>query len=107
MSKSNFDELLCESVEEGLSALGDSAKKVICYHLETTFNLRMQEIPNKTKDFSFAIKALLGQGADCFQVMILKQLYAKINKGFTLPSDEYLDFDCYVKQAAECYLLEA
>jgi hypothetical protein len=79
--KRKFNKLLLESIDETLSSLGENSKTTIYTHLETTFHLRKQEIPNRINDFSKALEKLFGLGSKHFEIMFMKNLYAKV-KGF-------------------------
>ena len=59
----NFDQLLLDAIDEGLSGLGEAGKASIYIHLEGIFNIRKQEIPNKLDGFSNALQRIFGLGA--------------------------------------------
>jgi hypothetical protein len=56
MRKSEFEKLLIEAIAESFSSLGESPKQAILFHLENTFKIEEQEIPNKLESFDYAIK---------------------------------------------------
>jgi len=91
-AKQKFEEMLRESVDEGLSSLGGSAKQAIYYYLEKGFNLNKQEIPNKVKDFATAIEKFFGVGANFLEALILKQLYEKVGESFNWDGSGDLNF---------------
>lgn len=74
----NFDQLLLEAVDEGLSSLGEAGKASIYIHLERTFNIRKQEIPNKLDGFSNALHRVFGLGARHLEILIMEKLHQKI-----------------------------
>jgi hypothetical protein len=39
------------AIEEGLSSLGDSPKDAIFYHLESSFQLKKEDIPSNLTEF--------------------------------------------------------
>jgi len=91
-AKRNFEELLCEAVDEGLSSLGESAKQAIYYYLEKGFSINRQQIPYKFEDFAIAIEKFFGAGANFLELLILKQLYEKVGAGFNLKASESVNF---------------
>lgn len=96
---SNFEELLGEAVDEGLSSIGESAKQAIYFYLENGSHINRQEIPYKVEDFAAAIEKIFGLGAGFLKIIVLKQLYAKIDKGLELPLSDNLSFATCVEQA--------
>lgn len=60
MSKRDFEKLLLEAVDEGLSSLGEPSKQAIYFHLEKGFNIKKQEIPYKITTFAKAVEKILG-----------------------------------------------
>lgn len=74
----NFDQLLLFAIDEGLSGLGEAGKASIYIHLEGLFNIRKQEIPNKLNDFSNALERIFGLGARHLEILIMKNLQAKL-----------------------------
>ncbi|MGO8806129.1 MAG: hypothetical protein ACLQO7_05935 [Candidatus Bathyarchaeia archaeon] len=78
LSESKFNELLLESIDEALSSLGEKPKKATYIYIETKFNIKKQEIPNKINVFSEALKRLLGLGAKYLEIMSMQNLYAKL-----------------------------
>jgi len=97
----NFDQLLLDAIDEGLSGLGEAGKASIYIHLEGIFNIRKQEIPNKLDGFSNALQRIFGLGARHLEILILKNLYKKVgslcklNEPRLLPQD--LTFTKYVE----------
>ena len=76
--RANFNRLLLEAVDETLSCLGESPKTATYCHLETVFNIKKKEIPNKIDDFSRALESLFGSGAKILEIMFMKSLYTKV-----------------------------
>lgn len=72
-----FRTLLLEAVEESLSTLGETSKQAVYYHLQESFNIRKQEIPDKTYEFAFAIEKMFGEGAKLLEIQIMKNLHKK------------------------------
>lgn len=107
MPQNEFNRFLLAAVEESLSALGDSSKEAIFYHLETSFNLKKEGIPSNMNDFASALERIFGPGADYIEKLIEQRLYTKL--GLTLDlehNDGFLSsLDAAKKQlliAGEC-----
>jgi len=96
----DFKKLLLEAVDEGLSSLGDSAKRAIYFYLEKTFKIKKQEIPNKIDEFTNAIEKIFGHGAKLIEIQIMKHLYEKVGNDFEyFPEKNDLLFTEYVEAA--------
>ena len=96
-----FETLLVEAVDEGLSALGDSAKQAIYFHLEKTFSIEKQNIPNKIEEFTNAIEKIFGLGAKILEIKIIKYLYEKVGHDFKyFPEKENLLLTEYIEAAS-------
>jgi len=96
---------LLEAVDEGLSSLGDSAKEVIYFYLEKTFNINRREIPYRIEEFTDAIEKFFGAGAKVIEILIMKHLYKKI--GHVVEYNQELGdlvFNEYVAAARQTYL---
>jgi hypothetical protein len=75
--KRRFRKLVSEAVEESLSTLGEAPKQAIYHHLQESFNIRRQEIPDKTYEFTCAIEKMFGEGAKLLEIQIMKSLHEK------------------------------
>ena len=80
----NFDQLVLEAIDQGLSSLGEAGKASIYIHLESRFNIRKQEIPNKIDGFSNALHRIFGLGAPQLEILIKKKLQEKIGELYKL-----------------------
>lgn len=76
----NFDTLLLEAVDEGLSCLGKAGKTSFYINLEGLFNIRKSEIPSRIEDFSNALNRIFGLGAPKIETLIMKILHEKIGE---------------------------
>lgn len=104
MSKRDFDKLLLEAVDEGLSSLGESSKQAIYFHLEKSFNIDKQEIPSRVNDFVSAIETIFGLGANVIEILIMRRLHEKIRLGIKWHGSENLTFTKYVDAAKRSFL---
>jgi len=104
MPLKDFDKLLLEAVDEGLSSVGESSKQAIYFHLEKGFNVKKQEIPYKIDDFEFAIEKIFGLGANFLEILIMKRLYEKVRGRLELRGSQDLTFTEYVASAKRSFL---
>jgi hypothetical protein len=103
--KHSFEKLLLNAIDEGLSALGESPKRVVYFYLEKKFNISRREIPDKIEDFVEALEKIFGLGAKFLQILIIKQLYQKIEKNLEWNEEQTdLTFTEYIVAARRSYL---
>jgi len=89
MPNGEFEKILGEAIDESLSSLGESPKQSILFHLENTFEIKKQEIPNKIDSFDIALKKIFGVGADFLETLIVKRLCEKADSiSKSLPPEE-------------------
>lgn len=94
----NFEKLLLESIDDGFSLLGESAKNFVYLYLEKTFKIDKQEIPYKIEKFIDALEKIFGNGAKIIEIQIMKSLYKKV--GCTIqhyPEQNNLEFLEYIE----------
>jgi len=106
LSKRDFEKLLLEAVDEGLSSLGESSKEAIYFHLQKRFNIKKKEIPYKIRIFARAIEKIFGLGANFLELLIMKQLYEKIGGVFEWHESKDFAFTEYVAVAKRAFLGE-
>ncbi|MEM2099645.1 MAG: hypothetical protein QXU99_07930 [Candidatus Bathyarchaeia archaeon] len=53
-------------------------RAAIYFHLEHSFNIKRQEIPNRIVDFSEALERIFGLGARHLELLFMKSIHAKI-----------------------------
>lgn len=104
MSKRDFDKLLLEAIDEGLSSLGESSKQAVYFHLERKFNIDKQEIPYRVKDFAGAIEKIFGLGGDVIEITIMERLYEKVGRDLKWRGSEDLTFTKYVAALKRSFL---
>ena len=80
MSKIEFEKLLLEAVDEGLSSLGESSKQAIYFHLDKSFKIKKHQIPKKVDSFEEALERIFGSGADFIETMIVQRLTEKVEQ---------------------------
>jgi predicted RND superfamily exporter protein len=98
-----FDELLLIAVDEALSSLGESAKQSIYFHIETS-NVTRNKIPENLQEFQGGLEKIFGVGARFIEILIMKNLYAKIGQPLIMEKSEQLEFIEYVNAAKQGFL---
>jgi len=99
MKKLDFDKTLLEAVDCALLALGESPRKAIYYHLNKSFKLQKEDIPEDTDKFSHALNTIFGPGAEVIEKLIVKNLYRKLNLNFEDKAG--FEIDDYISLARE------
>lgn len=96
LAKRDFQKLLLQAVDEGLSSIGESPKKAIYFHLEKTFKIKKHDIPSNIEVFAEAIEKIFGMGADFLEILIMKRLHDKIKVECNLDNASELRFIEYL-----------
>jgi hypothetical protein len=92
MKKLDFDKTLLEAVDRALLTFGESPREAIYYHLNKSFRLQRENIPEDADKFSQALNTIFGPGATVIKKLIVKNLYSKLNMNFEeKPSFEIVD----------------
>ncbi len=108
MSEQEFDAILTHAVTDAMAQLGDAVKRTLYYYLDRRFDIKPENVPRRAEEFDKAIAALLGPGAQHFEVMIARNLSAKIDVKVTLlDNGREIPFANYVKQAADAYVSQS
>lgn len=103
MSQNDFSKILLAAVEESLSSLGDSPKQAILFHLEASFKIKKEHIPENITEFAKALEKIFGPGALYLEKLIVKRLHEKL--GLEYENSETEDFlECVgnVKKRLPC-----
>jgi len=82
LPQNKFREILLTAVEESLSTLGDSPKQAILFHLQDTFKIKIEHIPDNITEFSKALEKIFGPGAAYLEKLIVKRLHEKLGLEF-------------------------
>ena len=106
MAKCNFEKFLLEAVDESLSSLGESSKQSIYYHLDSSFRIKKQEIPDKVEAFTAALEKIFGLGANFIENLIMKRLMEKVELGSKRHISKELTLIEYVNLAKHSFLEE-
>ena len=102
--KKDFEKLMLEAVDEGLSSLGDSSRQAIYFHLERSFDIRREEIPDRLGAFTQAIENIFGAGAGCLEVLIMQRLHEKVGGVLEWNRSKGFSFTEYVTVAKRSFL---
>jgi len=97
LAHNDFDKILLSAVGEGLCLLGDSSKQAIIFHLETSFQLKEENIPSNLTEFKKALEGIFGPGATYLEEIIVKLLHEKL--GLRFQEAKNTDFLEYVEIA--------
>jgi hypothetical protein len=100
----DFDNLLLEAIDEGLSSLGESSKQAIYFYLEKIFKIKKEDIPYKIETFAGAIETIFGPGANFLEIQIMKRLYEKVGVAFKWHGSKNLTFTEYVTAVKRSHL---
>lgn len=99
MPHNDLKRILLEAVEEGISSLGDSPQQAIFFHLETSFKIRKDKIPENLTEFTKALEKIFGPGAPYLEKLIVKRLYKKLGLEFEeITSWNFLEYVKNVKK---------
>ncbi|MGB9135426.1 MAG: hypothetical protein WCC63_07605, partial [Candidatus Bathyarchaeia archaeon] len=71
MPERDFEKILLEAVDEGLSSLGESSKLAVYFHLQENFDVKKEEISRNVEAFAEAIEKIFGQGANYLEILIM------------------------------------
>lgn len=101
-----FDKMLLSSIDEALTSLGESAKQSIYFHIEKKFGVASSNIPLNLKEFQAGLEKIFGVGARFIEILVMKNLYAKIGEPLEMDKDCQLEFIEYIASARQSYLKE-
>lgn len=72
-----FGKILLEAVDEAFDTLGASIKEALYFHLETTFAIKKETIPENPAKLSDSLERIFGLGAKFVEKMIIDSVYRK------------------------------
>ena len=90
MPRKTFNKILLAAVEESLASLGESSKQAIFYHLESSFQIKKENIPASLTEFEKALERIFGHGASYLEKLIMQRLCDKL--GLSLENESTGDF---------------
>ena len=74
-----FNQILVESIDEAFLTLGENAKSLMYFYLDTKFAISKQDIPKRVDDFSNALEQIFGQAALQIEILIMKCLNQRVD----------------------------
>ena len=96
-----FESILNDSVDKGLSVLGEAPKQMVYFYLEKKCNLQKEKIASKPDLLIPAIERIFGSGAELLEAQILKTLYEKIGLNFEPCEHPKIAFTSSLEKARE------
>ena len=84
--------------------MGDSARKSIYFHIEKNYKISREAIPQDLEQFQDALERVFGVGARFIEILIMRNLYAKVGHPVNLGKNEQLEFIKYVNGAKHFFL---
>ena len=102
-----FEQLLLNSIDEALLSLGESGRQSIYFHLDQNFDVKKELITKNLEQFQFGLEKIFGVGARFIEILIMKNLYCKINKPLNGENNINLEFLKYVENAKQSYVSNA
>lgn len=103
-SSLDFDKLLLSAIDEALSSLGESVKQSIYFHIENKFSVSRSDIPENLDQFQGGLEKIFGTGARFIEILIMKNLHAKIGVPLMVKKSRHLEFIEYVDAAKQGFL---
>lgn len=101
--RKDFEKLMLEAVDEGLSALGESSRQAIYFHLDKSFDIKREQIPDRLNAFAQAIENIFGAGAGCLEVLIMRKIHEKIGGVVEWDESKGFSFIEYVSVAKRSF----
>ena len=95
-----FNRLLCESIDEALNILGESAKKVLLYFIRQNYRIEDKNMYEDPETLIQGIKRFFGDAGGAFlESRIIEILYRRM--GLISPHDQ--NFEDAIKNAKKLY----
>ncbi len=93
----SFPQILLESIDEGLSVLGNEPREAVYQFLRTICSLPREDIPDHVPEFAAGLRRALGGASKVIERLILRRLFEKTGSSFRDVPDT--DFNEYVLDA--------
>ena len=92
-----FENLLLESIDEGLTCLGEQTKQAVYHHLKNKYSLSKQDIPYRIKDFTDSMQDIFQVAAKLLEIKIMKILFTKMgDANVPIDNPESWEFTNYI-----------
>lgn len=82
VNDAEFREALLEAVDYGLLVFGENVRKTIYDRVESYYQIKRGEIPEKLESFHGALVGLFGRGEGVVERLIAKKLYLTLHLSF-------------------------
>lgn len=101
--KKEFEAMLLEALDEVLeSILGESGKEVVYYHLQNSYGIRREDVPEKPEVFAECLNRIFGFGAKIIEDAIIKSLCSRLKTGCEgIKNAKFADFLKVLKEMAK------
>jgi hypothetical protein len=96
LNSPRFDEFFIESVDQTFSKLGMKVKTTFFAFLETKYNLKRENLPNRIGDFVEGLESVFGEGALPLELCIMKALRKSVPSFSYFADNSDLCFEDYV-----------
>ena len=104
MAKKTFNDIFMQAVDDALSSLGEPAKESIYLHLKSKSGIEKSSIERHLKEFEEGLDRIFGGGAKYIEILIMKNLYKKLNQPLEWNENKNLAFADYVDAARKSYM---
>jgi hypothetical protein len=95
-----FKDILLNAVDYGLLVLGEIVRKTIYERLESNYQVKRADIPEKLEAFHVALAGLFGRRGSVVERLIARKLYSKLRLKFEEHENRTLvDYVNYAKKA--------
>lgn len=78
IDQSKFNQLLLDSIVEGLNELGEDMYKTISYHIEQKKGLSEDEFVTNIEIFLDGLEEIFGEGFEVIETLVLERLASKV-----------------------------
>ena len=95
-NKTEFNQILLQAVDEAFSSFSNGNNQAIYNHLECTFKIKKQEIPNKLTEFTDAIEQTFGLAVGLIEIRIMESLHKRFRDHAYYPKDNGVVFSEYL-----------
>jgi len=108
LSKSDFERLLSECVDDALTHLfGEESKQIIYRWLKREYRIARQELPERLGDFDIALTRIFGGSSRAIRRVIVKRLYSKMKIEFVERKNYgFLDYVADARLSAQPFVTE-
>lgn len=77
-----FDSYVRKSIDHGLSIIGETAKNIFYYYMNSQYSVSLTDLPDKIEAFHLALVGTFGEGSKIIERFIAMKLYDMLNLAF-------------------------